>query len=122
MLAGEIRDAWRGDVESGPSGLVDRLASRLATFASERRLVEIEIAGITTLTDHVRVERYLKSLGIVEQCNPARFRDDLASYELTVRGGAERLERLLRDSRVVQATNSTEPSTGSLRYRYVNEG
>jgi hypothetical protein len=121
MLAGRIRAAWRGDVEAGPSGLADRLAARMATFASERRLVSIDIADVTSLSDHVTVERYLKSLSIVEQCSATRFRDNLVSYELTVRGGAERLESLLRDSQVVRATVSAEISTASLHYRFLPE-
>ncbi len=102
-MFGNFDEQWRGSIDSGIPGFADRLATSLATFASERRIVDLEVRGISQLEDHARVEDYLTGIGIVESCRARRFAGDTVEYRLAVRGGSGRLAALLRDSAVVRA-------------------
>jgi hypothetical protein len=91
--------SWNGPLPAGIDGTVDVLVPPPgASLAQADADTRIEVDGIAGLTDYANVERMLQSLPGVRRARVAEAQGTQATFELTVRGGAEALDRALAGS------------------------
>jgi hypothetical protein len=83
---------------------------------------QIEIEGVSTLTDYASIELMLGAVPGVSNANVSQVSGDAVLFDLTVRGGAGAIERALSGSpsftRVGPGTQGGGMSGMPLVYRY----
>jgi hypothetical protein len=101
---------------AGIDGTVDLLAPpQGATLAQTEADTLVEIDGVAALTDYATVERMLESVPGVRRANVAEANGASVTFYVTVRGGADALDRALAGSaRLVR----TATANARLVYQY----
>lgn len=102
ILSGSERE-WTGSAEKIVGQIADRLASEFAIgpdAALER--VALSIGGIQSVDAYGSVQEILTRLDVIEKLNVESVAGDTISYQVEVRGGANRLARALRFSGLVE--------------------
>lgn len=108
LLLDNERLEWRGGVASGPEGLAERLAQRLAASASGGvQGLRLAVSGIHTLDQYGQLLGYLQGLEMIEAASVGYVSGDTMMFDLRLRGDRERLTRALAIRRIV------EPETGA---------
>jgi hypothetical protein len=107
---------WAGPLMAGIDGTVDVLVPPPgATLAQTDAEARIEVDGVSGLTDYANVERLLQSLPGVRRARIEEVQGTQATFNLTVRGGAEALDRALAASGRLARSAA---ANGGLVYQY----
>jgi len=106
LTIGNERAAWQGTIVSGPAQAADILAQRLATYADSAGTLRVLVRNVDTLEQYGQLRKYFAGLSIVEQSSVAHVNANDLEFELVVRGDAQRLERTLNRSRLLQPISS----------------
>jgi hypothetical protein len=116
LAAGDEQIAWQGTVASGPAEAASFLARRLATYADSAGSVLVRVTNVDSLAKYGQLNKYLRSLSIVEQAGVVRVTGDSVEFELVVRGDSGRLARALDGSDMLERSDSPLeiPTTGRL--------
>lgn len=108
--------SWTGPLAAGIDGTVDTLAPPLGASPAEADAdTRIEVDGIGGLTDYASVERLLESLPGVRHTSVAEAQGTQVTFLLTVRGGADALDRVLAGS---PRLSRSAGANGSMVYEY----
>jgi hypothetical protein len=101
---------------SGIDGTVDLLAPpQGASLAQTEAKVLVDVNGVATLTDYANVQRILESVPGVRGANIARAGGNMATFDITARGGSDALDKALAgSSHLVRA----DTSNARLVYQY----
>ena len=92
-------ETWSGPLTAGIDSTVDLLApAQGASLAQTEAEALIEIHGVAGLTEYATVERVLESVPGVRRANITEANDATVTFDVTVRGGAEALDRALAGS------------------------
>jgi uncharacterized protein len=88
-------DSWSGPLTDGIDHTVDLLAPPPGAAAGvEEVATRVQIQGVTGLTDYANLERLLQSVAGVRHADVTELTAaGVVTFEVTVRGGAEGLER-----------------------------
>jgi hypothetical protein len=90
---------WTGPLTAGIDDTVDLLAPPAgAAAASVPGETEIEIDGVSSLADYANIELMLGAVPGVSKANVRQVSGDSVLFDLTVRGGAAAIERMLSGS------------------------
>ncbi|NND53672.1 MAG: DUF2066 domain-containing protein [Gammaproteobacteria bacterium] len=93
--------AWEGSVSGGPGEAASWLSQRLATVADTGGAVRLVVGDINSIDRLGRLQKYLRSLNIVQSAQIVQVRDDRIEFELQVRGDSSRLQRSLDNGRLL---------------------
>jgi uncharacterized protein len=114
--------SWSGSLAAGIDGAVDAIAPPVGeTLAggaagADEGVMRIEVQGITGLADYVNVERLLQAVPGVRRARMYEAQGTQASFELSLRGGADALDRALASQpKLVRAATG---GGGSPVYQY----
>jgi hypothetical protein len=115
--------SWSGPLTAGIDNTVDVLAPPPGAAAvNALGETQIEIEGVSTLTDYASIELMLGAVPGVSNANVSQVSGDAVLFDLTVRGGAGAIERALSGSpsftRVGPGTQGGGMSGMPLVYRY----
>jgi hypothetical protein len=115
--------SWSGPLTAGIDNTVDALAPPPgAAAANASGETQIEIEGVSSLTDYANIELMLGAVPGVSNANVRQVSGDAVLFDLTVRGGAGAIERALSGSpsftRVGPGTQGGGMSGMPLVYRY----
>lgn len=95
---------WRGEPEQVLPLVADRLAMEFAIQGDAPvRTVSLSIAGIQTVDAYGDVQQRLGDIEVVERLVIDSVAGDTITFEVDVRGGAERLARALRFAGLLEA-------------------
>jgi len=88
---------WNGPPEAIIDQIADTLAAEFAVGGdAPLETVALNVAGVQTIDDYGSVQAMLSNLGLIESFSISEVAGDTISYQVEVRGGAERLRRALR--------------------------
>jgi hypothetical protein len=108
---GEERFAWPGEPEDAINQLANSLSARDAVRGDEEiERVTLTISGISSVRSFGQLQQYLANQRAIDSVAIESVQSDSITYEVRVRGGTERLERILSVSRLL------EPADTALRY------
>jgi len=115
--------SWSGAATAGIDDTVDLLAPPPgAALASAPGDTEIEIEGVTSLSDYANIELMLGAVPGVSRANVRQVTGDAVLFDLAVRGGGATIDRALSSSpsftRVGPATQGSGATGAPLVYRY----
>lgn len=123
-FAGEQRN-WTGEPELVLSLVADLLAAEFAIGGNTRlETVELGVSGISSVDAYGSVYRILSSLNVVDDFAVVAVDGDRIRYRIAAHGGAERLERALRLSGLVEQermydpAQPADPSVAALEFFY----
>ncbi len=95
---------WRGEPEQIVPLVADRLAAEFAIQGDAPvRTVSLSIGGIQTVDAYGDVQQRLREIEVVERLAIQSVNGDTITYQVDVRGGAERLARALRFAGLLEA-------------------
>ena len=103
------QQAWEGTVSDGPGQAATWLAQRLATYADSSGAVRLVVGAVDSLDRLGQLQKYLRSLNVVERSQIVRVQDDRIEFELVVRGDANRLSRSLDNGSLLERA-SVQPA------------
>jgi len=115
LLIGEDAEQWSSQgtsmeavVAFGINTATDRIARReaLTSTQADGTQVQVRISSLRNLSDYARTLKYLQSFEQVTQLALRGIRADELSVQLTVRGGAEALDKLISFGDVLKATTA----------------
>jgi hypothetical protein len=109
--------SWSGPLTAGVDGTVDTLAPPLGAVAggAGEGDTRIQVLGINGLTDYVSLERQLQSIPGVRHVRIAEAQGTQVTFDLSVRGGADALDKALAGQ--TKLAKAPGPG-GSLVYQY----
>ena len=108
---GEERFAWPGEPEDAINQLANSLSARDAVRGDEEiERVTLTISGISSVRSFGQLQQYLANQRAIDSVAIESVQSDSITYEVRVRGGTERLQRILSVSRLL------EPADTTLRY------
>lgn len=118
-FAGE-RQEWSDDLEDAIHRLADLQAAQFA-FSGNASLetVALRIAGVDSVEAYARVQTYLAKLRQVEAMSLAQVTGDRLEYRIKVRGGSERLERVIEADGRLERIDSRFDSGAPVEYGQV---
>ena len=94
---GQETRTWTGPPESVVSQIADLLAAEFAVGGdAPLEMVALNVAGIESVNAYGTVQALLSGVSLIESYKIASVAGDVVSYEIEIRGGAERLRRALR--------------------------
>ena len=105
VFGGERR-SWSGPPEAVVGRIADLLAAEFAVGGNAPlETVALNVSGIVTVDDYGAVQKLLSGVNLIEEFRIAEVIGDSVSYEIDVRGGAERLRRALRFAGLLEQQN-----------------
>jgi hypothetical protein len=100
-------ESWNGSLAAGIDGAVDLLApAQGASLAQAETETVVEIDGVGALTDYANLQRMLEAIPGVRRANIAEANGTQVTFRLTVRGGAEAIDRALTGSAQLARTGT----------------
>ncbi|MGB5210927.1 MAG: DUF2066 domain-containing protein [Gammaproteobacteria bacterium] len=89
---------WDGPLDDGINGASDRFAARysVATGAAVEGEIGLSVAGINSLEEYARVNRYLEGITAIESIGLRQLQDDIAVFGLRLRGSLDNVDRAIR--------------------------
>lgn len=94
-FAGERQD-WSDDLEDAIHRLADFQAAQFAFSGSAAlETVELRVAGVDSIESYAQVQSYLARQRLVEELTLIQVSGDRLDFRLRVRGGADRLARVI---------------------------
>lgn len=121
---GGDRREWTGEPEAVIDQLANTLASQFAIAGNEQLdTFELTISGIDSVAAYGTVQSYMEGLDVVDALAIDRVTGDSVRYRVRAHGGAERLQRVLEFSGLLEPVNQfgrpgTVPGLGALEFRY----
>ncbi len=92
-------ESWTGPLEAGIDGTVDDMAPvQGGTLAQTEVNAVVQIDGLNGLNDYAVVERMLEAMPGARRANIVDASGSSAAFNVTVRGGAEAIDRALTGS------------------------
>jgi len=151
QVLGRSGQGWRGDWEvrfadqifkwkfEAPSRrqVIDQVIRHLSKILAleyaledHRRVEQTLLLSVTALEgidNLIKVQKYLKSLNVVESVHVAMINGDVITYRLRLRNDPEDLQRLIDFGDVLEQENFPQLSTSGeeqiiLNYSYINRG
>ena len=111
--------SWSGSLTAGIDGTVDLLAPPAgAAAANLPGQAQIEIQGVSSLTDYANIEQMLGAVPGVSKANVRQVSGDSIVFDLTVRGGGAAIDRALSSSPSFARVGPATRDGGPLVYRY----
>ncbi len=106
VFGGETR-TWNGPPEAIVSQIADTLAAEFAVGGNAPlELIELNVSGIQTVDAYGSVQVLLSGVSLIEDFQIAAVSGDVVSYQVEVRGGADRLRRALRFAGLLEQTDT----------------
>ncbi|MGI9203408.1 MAG: DUF2066 domain-containing protein [Woeseiaceae bacterium] len=103
-----LRQDWRGEPDYVINLLADTIAASDALAGNElSEYLQLTISGIDSVRDYGQVQQYLESLRALDRLMIKAVSADRITYEVEIRGGAERLRAALAASNILVAVNSS---------------
>jgi hypothetical protein len=94
---GDDERIWSGTPESVVGRITDLLAAEFAVGGNEPlQMVALIVSGIESVDAYGSVQNILNDVSLIERVRIREVAGDTVSYEVEVRGGANRLRRALR--------------------------
>lgn len=150
-IVGRSGEGWRGDWEvsfaeqvfkwnykaSSRQDVIDQVIRQLArTLAIEYALEDhreveqtllLSVSEVESIDKLIRVQRYLKSLNVVDSVRVALISKDVVTYQLKLRNNPEDLQRLIEFGEVLEQEDFPQLSTDGgdqiiLNYSFINRG
>ncbi|HET6629953.1 MAG TPA: DUF2066 domain-containing protein [Woeseiaceae bacterium] len=121
---GNERRAWTGEPEAVIEMLANTLASQFAIAGNEQLdTFDLTISGIDSVAAYGAVQSYMENLDVVDALAIDRVTGDSVRYRVSAHGGAERLQRVLEFSGVLEPVNrfgrpGAVPGPAALEFRY----
>ena len=122
VFSGASRN-WVGPPETIVGQIADLLADEFAVGGdAPLEYVALNVAGVQTVDAYGSVQELLAGVSLIENFRIAEVAGDIVSYEIEVRGGAERLRRALRFAGLLeQAENANSGDLSALEFFYSAE-
>ena len=121
QFAGQVYQ-FTGTIDDGVQISADWFAARFAvTTGTGSSRVRLQVSGITGLDQYARVQGYLLKLRMVERVEVIQASADSIWFNLSLRGGAELLHRVMALNRIlveVPAVGGAGDLQDILYYRY----
>jgi len=94
---------YNGEPEQVVSHVADVLAAEFSVSGSAPlEVIELDVAGIDTVTAYGAVQKLLSDLTVIETFVVTEVRGDLVRYRVEARGGSERLRRALQFNGLIE--------------------
>jgi hypothetical protein len=151
QIVGRSGEGWYGDWEvrfaeqifkwkfkaSSKQAVIDQVIKHLArvlaleyALEDHRRVEQILLLSVSALDgidNLIAVQKYLKSLNVVDSVRVAMINEDVITYRLKLRNDAEDLQRLIEFGEVLEQEDFPQVSTQGeaqiiLNYSYINRG
>jgi len=151
QIVGRSGEGWHGDWEvrfaeqifkwkfKAPSkqAVIDQVIKHLARILAleyaleDHRRVEqtllLSVSALEGIDNLIAVQKYLKSLNVVDSVRVAMINKDVITYRLKLRNDAEDLQRLIEFGEVLEQEDFPQVSTQGeeqiiLNYSYINRG
>ncbi len=151
QIVGRSGKGWRGDWEvrfadqifkwdfesSSKTAVVDQVIKHLAKILAleyaleDHRRVEqtllLSVSALDGLNNLIAVQKYLKSLNVVDSVRVATIQQDVVTYRLQLRNDAADLQRLIEFGEVLEQEDFPQVSTRGdaqiiLNYSYIDRG
>lgn len=101
--------SWSGPPEQVVGQIADLLAAEFSVGGNAPlEAVALNISGIHTLDAYGAVQKKLEGISLIENVRIAEVAGHVVSYEVEVRGGAERLRRALRFAGLLEREGSRD--------------
>ena len=96
---------WNGAPEAIVAQVADTLAAEFAVGGdAPLERVHLNISGVETLDAHGSTHELLAGVSLIESFRIIKVAGDIVSYQVEVRGGADRLRRALRFAGLLEQT------------------
>lgn len=106
---GDESRTWTGSAEAVVAQVADRLAEEFAVGGNAPlESVLLNVSGIESVDTYGSLQETLSAVSLIEGFKIAEVTGDVVSYQVEVRGGAERLRRALRFAGLLEQTDSTD--------------
>jgi hypothetical protein len=151
QIVGRSGEGWHGDWEvrfaeqifkwkfkaSSKQAVIDQVIKHLARILAleyaleDHRRVEqtllLSVSALEGIDKLIAVQKYLKSLNVVDSVRVAMINEDVITYRLKLRNDAEDLQRLIEFGEVLEQEDFPQVSTQGeaqiiLNYSYINRG
>ena len=151
QIVGRSGEGWQGDWEvrfaeqifkwkfkaASKQAVIDQVIKHLARILAleyaleDHRRVEqtllLSVSALEGIDNLIAVQKYLKSLNVVESVRVAMINKDVITYRLKLRNDAEDLQRLIEFGEVLEQEDFPQVSTQGeeqiiLNYSYINRG
>jgi len=151
QIVGRSGEGWHGDWEvrfaeqifkwkfkaSSKQAVIDQVIKHLARILApeyaleDHRRVEqtllLSVSALEGIDNLIAVQKYLKSLNVVESVRVAMINKDVITYRLKLRNDAEDLQRLIEFGEVLEQEDFPQVSTQGeaqiiLNYSYISRG
>jgi hypothetical protein len=100
---------WGGEPEEVVNLMADSLALQYAFRGNEPLdAIRLSISGINSVVAYGEVQRLVENLAAIDTHLVESVEGDKITYEVQVQGGAERLQRALEQSRLLEPIAATE--------------
>lgn len=110
VFGGETR-AWTGPPEAIVAKVADMLAAEFTVGGdAPLEMVALNVSGIQTVDAYGSLQETLSGVNLIESFKISEVTGDTVSYQVEVRGGADRLRRALRFAGLLEQTDSTDYS------------
>jgi hypothetical protein len=122
VFAGETQ-IWVGPPETIVGQIADLLAAEFAVGGDAPiEFVALNVSGVQTVDAYGSVQKLLAGVSLIENFRIVKVAGDIVSYQVEVRGGAERLRRALRFAGLLeQAENADFGDLSALEFFYYAE-
>ncbi len=108
--------SWTGPLAAGIDGTVDLLApAPQATLSQADADARVQVDGVSGLTEYATVQRILEGVPGVRKANISEADGSQVTFDVTMRGGADALDRALSSSNRLARAGT---SNARLVYRY----
>ncbi len=107
--------SWTGSAVGGPARAASYLSQSLATFADASGSLRLMVGNVDNLDKLGRLNKYFRSLNLVESAAVLRVQDDRIEFELVVRGDAGRLSRSLDSNPLLARVSESEAAWSGTR-------
>ena len=151
QIIGRSGEGWQGDWEvrfaeqifkwnykaSSKQAVIDQVIRHLAKILALEYALEdhrraeqallLSVSALEGIDNLVAVQKYLKSLNVVDSVRVAMINKDVITYRLELRNDAEDLQRLIEFGEVLEQEDFPQVSTQGeaqiiLNYSYINRG
>jgi len=101
--------AWDGPPESVVSQIADLLAAEFAVGGdAPLETVTLNVSGVQTVDAYGSLQSVLSGVSLIESFRIAEVDGDVVSYQVEVRGGADRLRRALRFAGLLEQEDTVD--------------
>ncbi len=103
------RQDWSGEPEYAINLLADSIAATDALAGNElSENMQLTISGIDSVREYGQVQQYMENLRALDRLMIKSVSADKITYEVEIRGGAERLRTALASSNILVPVNSSD--------------